>query len=46
MFLLLLPLFLILLNTGLDALGTAGVVDAEAGWVETLRMLGQTPVAC
>ncbi|WP_341854212.1 GntP family permease [Brachybacterium sp. GPGPB12] len=41
----LLPLFLILLNTGLDALGTAGVVDAEAGWVEALRMLGQTPVA-
>lgn len=44
-FLLLLPLFLILLNTGLDALGSAGVVDAEAGWVEALRMLGQTPVA-
>lgn len=44
-FLLLLPLFLILLNTGLDGLGSAGVVDAGASWVEALRMLGQTPVA-
>ena len=44
-FLLLLPLVLILLNTGLEALGTAGVVDPEASWVMLLRMLGETPVA-
>lgn len=43
--LLVLPLLLILLNTGLDALGTAGVVDADAPWVYGLRMLGETPVA-
>ena len=43
--LLLLPLVLILLNTGLNTLATAGAVDAEAGWVQVLRLLGQTPVA-
>ena len=43
--LLILPLILILLNTGFDALGTAGIVDGEAGWVQALRMLGATPVA-
>jgi GntP family gluconate:H+ symporter len=40
-----LPLVLILLNTGLDALGTAGVVDADAGWVQALRLVGESPVA-
>ncbi|WP_016698455.1 GntP family permease [Actinoalloteichus spitiensis] len=43
--LLLLPLVLIFANTGLDALGVAGVVDPEAGWVLAVRTVGQTPVA-
>lgn len=43
--LLLLPLVLIFLNTGLNMLGSAGVVDAQAGWVQWLRLLGETPVA-
>ena len=42
---LLLPLALIFLNTGLGTLATAGVVDGKAIWVELLRMIGQTPVA-
>lgn len=42
---LLLPLVLIFLNTGLDALGSAGAVDAEAGWVQTLTVLGTSGVA-
>ncbi|MFQ1001011.1 GntP family permease [Modestobacter sp. SSW1-42] len=43
--LLLLPLVLILLNTGFTTLGTAGAVDGEAGWVQWVTLLGQTPVA-
>ena len=43
--LLLLPLVLILLNTGLNTLATAGVVDGDAATVGALRLLGQTPVA-
>ncbi len=42
---LLLPLVLIFLNTGLGSLVTAGVVDGGAIWVNLLRMVGQTPVA-
>lgn len=42
---LLLPLVLIFLNTGLNTLATAGAVDGDATWVSALRMLGQTPVA-
>ncbi|MBP7242800.1 gluconate:H+ symporter [Amaricoccus sp.] len=42
---LLLPLVLIFLNTGLGTLVTAGVVDGGAIWVNLLRMVGQTPVA-
>jgi len=46
--LLLLPLVLILLNTGLDAVGAARP-DTDAfladGWVAALRMLGETPIA-
>ena len=42
---LLLPLVLIFLNTGLNTLATAGTVDSEALWVQALRMIGQTPVA-
>ncbi|MEJ5946629.1 GntP family permease [Pseudokineococcus basanitobsidens] len=43
--LLLLPLVLIFLETGLNTLGTAGVVDADATWVQVLRVFGATPVA-
>jgi GntP family gluconate:H+ symporter len=43
--LLLLPLVLILLNTGSNTLATAGAVDGDAGWVQWLALLGQTPVA-
>lgn len=42
---LLLPLGLIFLNTGLNTLATAGVVSGDATWVNLLRMIGQTPVA-
>ena len=44
-FLLLLPLGLIFLNTGLNALATAGVVSLDDGWVQGLRLIGETPVA-
>jgi GntP family gluconate:H+ symporter len=43
--LLLLPLVLILLNTGSTTLATAGAVDGDAGWVAWVTLLGQTPVA-
>lgn len=43
--LLLLPLVLIFLNTGLNMLGTAGVVNPDDLWVQLLRMVGETPVA-
>ena len=45
MAILLLPLGLIFLNTGLNTLATMGLVDGTAGWVTLLRLLGQTPVA-
>jgi len=45
LFLLLLPLVLIFLNTGLNTLATVGVVDGDAAWVQALRMIGQTPIA-
>jgi GntP family gluconate:H+ symporter len=45
LFLLLLPLVLILLNTGLNTLATAGVVDGDTATIGALRLLGQTPVA-
>ncbi|MDH6180288.1 GntP family gluconate:H+ symporter [Microbacteriaceae bacterium SG_E_30_P1] len=44
-FLLVLPLVLIFLNTGLNALATAGVVSLENPVVQVLRLLGETPVA-
>ena len=44
-FLLLLPLGLIFLNTGLNMLATAGVVSLEDTWVQILRALGETPIA-
>ena len=45
MLVLLMPLVLIFLNTGLGTLATAGVIDGKALWVNILRMIGQTPVA-
>ncbi|QDB80522.1 GntP family permease [Georgenia sp. 311] len=42
---LLLPLVLIFLNTGLDFLSTAGVVDERETWVQVLVSLGSAPVA-
>ncbi len=42
---LLLPLVLIFLNTGISTLATAGAVDGDATWVSVLTMVGQTPVA-
>lgn len=42
---LLMPLVLIFLNTGLNTLATSGAVDGEALWVGILRMLGQTSIA-
>lgn len=40
-----LPLILIFMNTGLEALGTVGVIDSEAVWVQVLVMLGSSGVA-
>ena len=42
---LLLPLVLIFLNTGLNFLRAAGAVSADAEWVQVLSALGETPVA-
>jgi gluconate:H+ symporter, GntP family len=45
LFLLLLPLVLIFLNTGLTTLDTAGTIDGDSSLVQTLVLIGQTPVA-
>ncbi|MTH65778.1 GntP family permease [Paracoccus shanxieyensis] len=42
---LLLPLVLIFLNTGLATLQTAGVVGEDALWVKLALLIGQTPIA-
>jgi GntP family gluconate:H+ symporter len=42
---LLLPLVLIFMNTGLTTLADEDVIDGEAGFVELLVLLGQTPIA-
>ena len=42
---LLLPLVLIFVNTGLDTLRGAGVVDGDATWVRVARAIGSTPIA-
>ncbi|RXZ85093.1 GntP family permease [Agromyces atrinae] len=44
-FLLLLPLVLIFLNTGLNTAATAGLVSLDDTWVQILRLLGETPIA-
>lgn len=43
--LLVLPVLLIFLNSGLNTLSVAGVVDGSATWVKALRLLGNTPIA-
>ncbi|RXF74086.1 GntP family permease [Hansschlegelia zhihuaiae] len=43
--LLLLPLAIIFVNTGLDFLAAAGVFDRKAQWFQVARGLGQTPIA-
>jgi gluconate:H+ symporter, GntP family len=43
--LLLLPLVLIFLNTGMTTLATAGTVDEEATFVQVAQLIGATPVA-
>ena len=43
--LLILPLVLILLNTGFNALATAGAVDGDSATIGALRLFGETPVA-
>ncbi|WAP70648.1 GntP family permease [Jiella pelagia] len=43
--LLLLPLAIIFVNTGLDAARAAGMVDGEAGWFQFLRAICATPIA-
>lgn len=42
---LLLPLFLIFLNTGIDFLDSAGTVDGDATWAQVLTAIGSAPVA-
>ncbi|WP_318461613.1 GntP family permease [Photobacterium leiognathi] len=42
---LLMPLLLIFMDTGLHTLTVMGVVDGQDTWVNVLRMLGKTPIA-
>lgn len=42
---LLLPIFLILFDTGLNTLTVAKVVDGSDLWVQSLRLIGKTPAA-
>lgn len=42
---LLLPLVLIFMNTGLNALGSVGAVDRDETWVQALMLIGTSPVA-
>lgn len=42
---LLLPIFLILFDTGLNTLTVAKVVDGSDLWVQSLRLIGKTPIA-
>ncbi|MFC4207146.1 GntP family permease [Vreelandella malpeensis] len=44
-FILLLPLLLIFMNTGLDFLRSLGTVDESQGWFQLMRAIGSTPVA-
>jgi GntP family gluconate:H+ symporter len=42
---LLLPLVLIFLNTGLASLASVGIVDGNATWVQALTLIGTSPMA-
>ncbi|QLB12496.1 GntP family gluconate:H+ symporter [Bisgaardia hudsonensis] len=42
---LLLPVFLILFDTGLNTLSVTKVIDGSALWVQSLRLIGKTPIA-
>lgn len=42
---LLLPLVLILLNTGLTTLADAGLIDSGAQWVKIATLIGESPIA-
>ena len=42
---LLLPVVLIFLDTGLNTLTVAGVINGDDDWVNVLRFLGKTPIA-
>ncbi|WP_318508219.1 GntP family permease [Photobacterium leiognathi] len=42
---LLMPLVLIFMDTGLHTLTVMGVVDGQDTWVNVLRMMGKTPIA-
>lgn len=42
---LLVPIILIFLNTGLSTLGSVGTVDPDAFWVQALTFIGQSPIA-
>ncbi|MDD0824319.1 GntP family permease [Mannheimia sp. AT1] len=42
---LVLPIILILFDTGLNTLSVAKVIDGSQPWVEGLRLIGKTPVA-
>ena len=41
----LIPMLLIFMNTGLATLISEKVVSADEGWVQVLRMIGSTPIA-
>ncbi|MCK6264453.1 GntP family permease [Vibrio sp. ZSDE26] len=45
MTILILPVLLIFMDTGLNTLAVAGVIDGSSPFVEFLRMMGKTPVA-
>ena len=45
LFILLLPLVLILFDTGLNTLSVMKVIDGSQLWVESLRLIGKTPIA-
>ncbi|WP_201285929.1 GntP family permease, partial [Klebsiella pneumoniae] len=45
MTILVLPVLLIFMDTGLNTLAVAGMIDGTAPAVEFLRMLGKTPIA-
>ncbi|GAB3455943.1 GntP family permease [Streptomonospora sediminis] len=45
LFLLLLPLVLIFVNTGLETLAAVGTVSKDALWVQCLQAVGETPAA-